>query len=462
MPLDYKQYQQEVRADVSETLRQTGCQPILFIGSGFSKRYSGSPGWEDLLRSLADNCAEIKKDFGYYKQKHASLPKIAGIFSDNYREWAWGDGRASYPDEYFKDGFSPDIFIKRSVADLLSNMQIDLSSGASLQHKEITALRKINPHAIVTTNYDQLIEPIFSEYEVVIGQKILRQPYLSIGEIFKIHGCISDPISLVLTESDYESFEVDKKYLSAKLLTYFAEHPLLFIGYSANDPNIRSVLYDVDRMAKANFALMPNIYILEWDSEAEKNYPARDRVLAVGDGREIRVKSIAASSFQWVFEAFASGEALEKVNMKLLRSLLARTIELVRRDVPTKRVEIDFQTLEHKLEAEQGVATLLGVAAIGDPAKVNIHYPFTITEVAEQLGVNHWNKVNKLIDAVTKEAGVNIKSFDNTYHISMRTGKKKGSRTDKYSQACVDLLARVASGAKYELAADCRTQCEID
>lgn len=270
MPLDYKQYQQEVRADVSETLRQTGCQPILFIGSGFSKRYSGSPGWEDLLRSLADNCAEIKKDFGYYKQKHASLPKIAGIFSDNYREWAWGDGRASYPDEYFKDGFSPDIFIKRSVADLLSNMQIDLSSGASLQHKEITALRKINPHAIVTTNYDQLIEPIFSEYEVVIGQKILRQPYLSIGEIFKIHGCISDPISLVLTESDYESFEVDKKYLSAKLLTYFAEHPLLFIGYSANDPNIRSVLYDVDRMAKANFALMPNIYILEWDSEAEK------------------------------------------------------------------------------------------------------------------------------------------------------------------------------------------------
>lgn len=137
------------------------------------------------------------------------------------------------------------------------------------------------------------------------------------------------------------------------------------------------------------------------------------------------MKSIAASSFQWVFEAFASGEALEKVNMKLLRSLLARTIELVRRDVPTKRVEIDFQTLEHKLEAEQGVATLLGVAAIGDPAKVNIYYPFTITEVAEQLGVNHWNKVNKLIDAVTKEAGVNIKSFDNTYHISMRTGKRK-------------------------------------
>ncbi len=47
------------------------------------------------------------------------------------------------------------------------------------------------------------------------------------------------PLSLVLTQGDYEAFETDKKYLSAKLLTYFAEHPLLFIGYGANDPNIR-------------------------------------------------------------------------------------------------------------------------------------------------------------------------------------------------------------------------------
>jgi len=455
VPLDYKQYQQEVREDVSATLRNTGCQPILFIGSGFSKRYAGMPSWEDLLRALAEQCPEIDKDFAYYKQKYKDLPLIAGMFADNYREWAWGKGRKSFPASYFEDSTPADIFIKKAVSDLLSVFDVSHEAGTTAGAKELAALRKINPHAIVTTNYDQLLEPIFSEYEVVVGQKILRQPYLSIGEIFKIHGCVSDPLSLVLTDSDYAAFETDKKYLSAKLLTYFAEHPLLFVGYSANDPNIRSVLYDVDRMARANFALMPNVYILEWSEGVESTYPARDRVLAVGDGREIRVKSISASSFQWVFEAFASGEALEKVNMKLLRSLLARTVDLVRRDVPTKRVEIDFQTLEHKLEAGEGVATLLGVAAIGEPAKVNLYYPFTITEVADQLGVGHWNRVNKLIKQIVEDTGVDIKSSDNSYHISMRTGKKKGSRTDKYSQACVDLLARVASGAKYELAGDC-------
>ncbi|KIS40067.1 SIR2 family protein [Stenotrophomonas maltophilia] len=458
MPLDYKQYQQEVREDIAETLRSTGCQPILFIGSGFSKRYASLPGWEELLRNLAEQCPEIERDFAYYKQKFADLPLIAGMFADSYREWAWGKGRKRFPAEYFEESMPADIFIKKSVSDLLILKSKSPVSGNSVSSKELAALRKINPHAIVTTNYDQLIEPIFPEYEVVIGQKILRQPYLSIGEIFKIHGCVSDPLSLVLTKSDYDAFEADKKYLSAKLLTYFAEHPLLFVGYSANDPNIRSVLYDVDRMARSNFALMPNVYILEWDERAEEGYPARDRVLAVGGGREIRVKSISASTFQWVFEAFCSGEALEKVNMKLLRSLLARTVDLVRRDVPTKRVEIDFQTLEHKLDAGDGVATLLGIAAIGEPAKVNLYYPFTISEVADQLAVGHWNRVNKLIKQVADDTGINIKDSDNTYHISMRTGKQKGSRTDKYSQACVDLLARVASGAKYELASDCQNK----
>ncbi|BCM03944.1 hypothetical protein MAFF301560_33310 [Ralstonia solanacearum] len=258
----------------------------------------------------------------------------------------------------------------------------------------------------------------------------------------------------MLTQGDYEAFETDKKYLSAKLLTYFAEHPLLFVGYGANDPNIRSVLYDVDRMIRADFALIPNIYILEWAPAIDENsYPARDRVLAVGENREIRIKSISASSFDWVYEAFSSGGALEKVNMKLLRSLLARTVDLVRKDVPTKKVEIDFQTLEHKLQEGEGVATLLGIAAIGDPAKVNLHFPFTLTEVAEQLGHKGWNAAHRLIELVEEQTGFDLKSSDNTYHITMRTGKS--SSTNKYSQACVDLLRAVQSGEPYKLAEDC-------
>ncbi|WP_369823870.1 SIR2 family protein [Collimonas sp. OK242] len=44
------------------------------------------------------------------------------------------------------------------------------------------------------------------------------------------------PESIVINDADYEKFSEDHKYSSAKLLTYFIERPLIFIGY-------RSVVY---------------------------------------------------------------------------------------------------------------------------------------------------------------------------------------------------------------------------
>ena len=43
MPMDYAQYQEEVGADIADVLKRAGCQPILFIGSGFSRRYAEAP-----------------------------------------------------------------------------------------------------------------------------------------------------------------------------------------------------------------------------------------------------------------------------------------------------------------------------------------------------------------------------------------------------------------------------------
>ena len=84
--MDYKQYQEEVTQDILNVLGQAGCQPILFVGSGFSKRIAGAPNWEELLRKLATLCPNIDKDFAYYKQKNGDLIQIGTIFSDAYRE----------------------------------------------------------------------------------------------------------------------------------------------------------------------------------------------------------------------------------------------------------------------------------------------------------------------------------------------------------------------------------------
>jgi len=137
-------------------------------------------------------------------------------------------------------------------------------------------MKTISPYAIITTNYDSLIESIFSEpnYVTIIGQQILKNNVFSTGEIFKIHGSVTDPRTLVLTHNDYEMFRQKQKYLSAKLLTYFAEHPLLFIGYSANDPNIQAILSDIDELISPDGSLIPNIYMLERKENLNPNeYP---------------------------------------------------------------------------------------------------------------------------------------------------------------------------------------------
>jgi hypothetical protein len=104
MPMNYKQYQEEVSEDIAAVLSAASCQPILFVGSGFTKRYAKGPNWEELLRALATQCPRIDKDFAYYKQTyHGDLKRIGSIFSDLYRESAWAGGRIQFPDDYFRE-----------------------------------------------------------------------------------------------------------------------------------------------------------------------------------------------------------------------------------------------------------------------------------------------------------------------------------------------------------------------
>jgi hypothetical protein len=69
MPMDYAQYQEEVRADIANVLQLAGCQPILFVGSGFARRYADAPNWDELLKKLAENCPRVDRPYAYYKQK---------------------------------------------------------------------------------------------------------------------------------------------------------------------------------------------------------------------------------------------------------------------------------------------------------------------------------------------------------------------------------------------------------
>jgi hypothetical protein len=241
-----------------------------------------------------------------------------------------------------------------------------------------------------------------------------------------------------------------KKYLSAKLLTYFSEHPLLFIGYGAGDPNVRAILSDIDEALPVAGDLISNVYILEWRPDISKDdSPAREKLIEIEGAKSVRLKAIEAERLEWVFSAFGNHNVLHGVSTKVLRALLARSHELVRCDIPKKTQEVDYQTLEHAVENVDSFAKLLGITTVSDPSVISAQYPHTLTDVTSKLGGTGWHLGNVLISKIAGETGVDIKISDNKYHCAIKYGKK--TIVHKYSDKAIELLRKAYKGEAYEV-----------
>jgi SIR2-like domain len=451
-------YQGLVTSDIGACVSQMGCQPILFVGSGLSKRYFGGPSWDELLATLAKECPLIDKEYAYYKQTLKHPTAIGEEFAKLYQQWAWGLGRDQFPSDMFSENVPAQAYIKYAIARLLKSLTppciADIAS--SEMKEEIAALQNIRPHALITTNFDQFLEEVFPEYQPIIGQSIIHGTQVLFGEIFKIHGCVSDYQGIVFTEADYAEFTRKKKYLSAKLLTYFSEHPLLFVGYSASDPNIKAVLSDIDECLPRRGSLgavVPNIYILEWRGEKPGSYaPAREKLIQTDEGRSIRIKCIESPDFGWVFAAFGGNQPLNAVSPKILRALLHRSYDLVRYDIPRRTVDADFEMLERAVNADgNSFAKLFGITTISKPTSNSADFPYTLSLLAEKvIGVEnaYWGRGQPFLDRLIKEHGINIKKSDNRYHSATKTGKK--SVVHKYSEDLLDLILKMKAGEEYK------------
>ena len=203
MNRDYKQYQEDITDDIKTCIETLECQPILFVGSGFSRRYADGLDWPSLIKKLISECPEVDKQFAFYKQRNESLIDIGSILSDKYASWAWGDGNVHFPKQLFDESYKASIYVKYIISQYCKELKIIKSEQCA---REIESLQEICPHSIITTNYDNVINEIFPEYQDIIGQEVLKTSYDSIGEIFKIHGSCEKPSSLVFDREDYDDF----------------------------------------------------------------------------------------------------------------------------------------------------------------------------------------------------------------------------------------------------------------
>lgn len=444
-------YQQRMDAAIRDLILESECQPVLFVGSGMSRRYFGAPNWHELLEYSLSICDDGGYPYAYYKQRFENrLPIIGSEIAKRLHEWAWKSKSKDFPEELFNNEGGVDSFLKYIVSSHLSSItpSVEVMKSTELW-PEIDLLSAIRPHAIITTNFDGFLESIFSGYEPIVGQSIIKYNMNSFGEIFKIHGSASDSSSLVLTEADYNNFIRKKKYLSAKLLTYLTEHPVFVFGYSFNDENVASIISDIGEMVANGDGFIPNIFYVKWDpSASEGKNPPEEYVIGSGDA-QYRIRTILSEDFGWIYKAIASEKELKSVNTKLVRALAARAYKLIRSDIPKGVLEVDYGVLEQIADSDDQLPKLLGIT---QTSNANMTHPFTLTQVAQRVGFKHWNPANKLIHEIKHRTGIDIRSTDNRYHCQIKSGAKSTIR--KWSQEAVELMKKVKDGEEFSLKMD--------
>lgn len=235
--------------------------PIVFIGSGISKRYlKNFPTWSELLQEYWGQLNESNTIF-HFMRKLEQTDEVKNA-NDNEKEFLINVKTAEYIKEKYDDSFyrgnislegltqekayrnkiSP---FNYSITQRFSKYEIKKEMSDEIEeYKNFLLKAKV----IITTNYDTLTEDLLESMEqkptIYIGQHGLFDETYNWSELFKIHGDIDDPNSIIITKEDYDRYDRNSILISAKILANLINSPIIFLGYSLSDRNVQKLLSD--------------------------------------------------------------------------------------------------------------------------------------------------------------------------------------------------------------------------
>ncbi|MCA1441997.1 SIR2 family protein [Ensifer sp. IC4062] len=338
----------DVTECLTKSLQSSGSAPFLFVGSGFSRRYIGLETWSDLLARFCKNI----KDYGLYlSNANGDLPRTASHIAKDFNPmwWEHSDYEASKSD-YGKEATEQSASLKYEIAKYLRGLSLEYKDAEVAD--EIKALSQMNVDGIITTNWDLLLEDLFPDYKVFIGQEelIFSNPQ-SIAEIYKIHGCSSRPSSLVLTEEDYGDFQKKNPYLAAKLITIFVEHPVIFLGYSINDPHIQAIIGSIAECVGGDKLKQfeENLIFVERPDEGQGD-AFEGATITIGASK-VRVTLVRTNDFSKIYAAVEATK--RKIPARVLRYCKEQMYELVKSTNPEVKLAVrDLDDIGEKDDIE--------------------------------------------------------------------------------------------------------------
>ena len=341
---------------IEEHFKQFEASPVLFVGSGVSRRYLGVPCWQDLLKHFAEAIGE--NHIKLKTKSNGDLPEYAQLLVSAYAEkwWDTEEGQLALSEkEQEKTFINEQSPLKLSISKYIENAHKNIIDNDELKH-EISLFAKANIDGIITTNWDFFLETLFPKFTTFIGQDgLITGRSHGIAEIYKIHGCCTEPNSLILTSSDYDKYRKKNPYLSSKLLTMFIERPVIFLGYSLTDEHIAEILEDiVSCFPDASLDFLQNkLLFVEWKPELEEA-DISDSVIH----KKIPVKYVQAPSYKEIFEVLS--ETKKRIPAHLFRMIKDELYELVLTDDPKGKLYV-----RDSEKIEEGVSTTEFVVGYG-------------------------------------------------------------------------------------------------
>lgn len=197
---------------------------VIFVGAGISKLSETAslklPVWSDLIE-------ELKRELG--DNGESDYLKIAQLYYLEFGEYSYYKLIKSYFPEYIKP---------------------------SEAHKLIF---EINPHVVVTTNWDNILERAVEEnayfYDLVCSDRDLVKSRLQ-NKLIKMHGDFKSH-NIVFKEDDYLNYKYNFPLMENYIKSLLSTHTVLFLGYSYNDINLKQI----SKWIQQHSTVRPPIYL---------------------------------------------------------------------------------------------------------------------------------------------------------------------------------------------------------
>ena len=214
---------------------------VIFVGAGVS-RNSKLPTWGQMVQVFAER-------IGY--------PSIERLAMEEYiriPQYFYCMDESEGHSEYYK------ILRELIPADAKANILYEL-------------IVSLHPRHLVTTNYDNLLDQIAEDYEVIREDKQLLKGTAN-QYLIKMHGDIAQAEKLIFKEEDYLYYSETHRLMEVFLKSLLIDHVFLFVGYSLNDYNLKTFVSWIEYIAqemKVKDGMHKN-YFLSSSVHAEKDY----------------------------------------------------------------------------------------------------------------------------------------------------------------------------------------------